>query len=416
MYHKAKEAPGRLTQQQVKIIQAQMKQINGLAKSCCNFDSVCDVRFDVDQLATLVRGECSLLHQILEAMVLDDRTSGKVDRNADARLREATILLCLLGYVRSKFDNHVPTCITLALLSRGINSRQLDLLFGLHLGVSYKTIHTTLKEIAKNRTPHNDLRVDKYVGGSFDNLDRVPRTKFGRVTGKQTNYFTHGITRMAFEWHPPRSARSLSRTQGLHTREELARDIDLFIKPNKKAILQALTFTLHPTINRLYPSAKAIKSPFGACLNHVRKTVFVYLELLDELNTSNEGNQAAMDTFLRDFLILAPETADQETRNKLFLVADQLTWARCNTVKQQTPGYEDIILLPGDMHFHMQTIAGVFKMLGYLGLFKLAERIDRYDSSQLIHTLHANTNREQNADYNVCQGLRPVLCVSCGCL
>ena len=164
-----------------------------------------------------MRTECPLLHQILKAMVVDKSTSRRTNQTADKHLQEATILLSLMGYVRSKFDNHLPTFITLALLSQGINTCQMDMLYGWRLGVSYQVAGTSLGEIAMNREPYKDIQLDKCVGGSLDNLDHASRTKFGRSTSKKTNYFTHGMTRIVFELDPPPSKQPLSRTQGLHT-------------------------------------------------------------------------------------------------------------------------------------------------------------------------------------------------------
>ena len=123
---------------------------------------------------------------------------------------------------------------------------------------------------------------------------------------------------------------------------------------------------------------KPIASPFSECLARVRKTPFIYLELINELNTTNEGNQAAMDSLLQGLHMVDPEATEHATCKKLFLFADQMTWTRYNTIKKHHPGCGHVILLPGDMHFHIQTIAGVFKLLGYVGVFKLAEKIGRH--------------------------------------
>ena len=124
-----------------------MKEINRLAKECCSWDSLVNVRFDIDGPVDQLQTECPLLHQILEAMVVEDRANSRTFRTADKRLQEATILLSLMGYERSKFDNHLPTFITLALLSRGINTHQMDMLYGWWLGVAYWVIQSNLNSM-----------------------------------------------------------------------------------------------------------------------------------------------------------------------------------------------------------------------------------------------------------------------------
>ena len=85
-YHKAKEAPVSLTLQQRDTIQWHMKETNDLAKACCSWDTLTNVRFDIDRLVELLRTDCPLLHQILEAMVLDQCSSGCKRRTTDTHL------------------------------------------------------------------------------------------------------------------------------------------------------------------------------------------------------------------------------------------------------------------------------------------------------------------------------------------
>ena len=73
--------------------------------------------------------------------------------------------------------------------------------------------------------------------------------------------------------------------------------------------------------------------------------------------------------------VLAPT---HETRQTLFLCGDQLSYACCEDVCKSEPGqYNEIILIPGDMHFHMHVIAVILCIFELIGFMHIAERIGR---------------------------------------